>query len=306
MNKFELCYQNNQYIMMEGAIGERLKQDYHVDFDENVVMAGFVYDNKIRGYIKEYWTEYYNIASMHMVPFMATTPTRRVNSSRVNCSSFDKNIVKDNIDFLKDVRNSLGENMYVGYMLGSKGDAYTGIGCCDSDESYDFHKWEIELATLEEPDFFYAALLPSKEEALGISRCLSEYNTPYIISFTINEDGCLIDGTPISLAIQQIDSLVDRKPLCYMTNCVHPRIIYNSLMRNDINIIKKRFMGVQVNTADYPYIDLEYSSKIVNSTPNKIASNVKKLDDMFDLKILGGCCGTNTIYMDKILEAVLG
>ena len=304
MSEFVKCFQNSKHIMMEGALGERLKSEYKVTFDENVAMGALVYDEKAGAALRQLWGQYYEVAAKYDVPFIATTPTRRINSERVGLSGYGEHIIRDNISFLKDVKESLCKNMYVGYMLGCKGDAYTGIGCCSAEESYDFHKWEIERAVAESPDFIYAALIPTYDEAAGISKCLGEYNIPYIISFTINEDGCLVDGTPISDTIEKIDSEVDNKPLCYMTNCVHPRIIYKALMKNDIDVINKRFQGIQVNTADYPYAVLESSGQLVYSTPEELAESVKRIDDVFNIKIIGGCCGTNAIYMDRMLGAV--
>lgn len=290
---------------MEGALGERLKNEFNVQFDKNVAMGSLVYDENSKTALKYLWEQYYKVASKYGIPYMATTPTRRINSDRVSLTHFDSNIIKDNIDLLKQVQKSLGTNMFAGYMLGSKGDAYTGKGCCNSKESYDFHKWEIEFAVKENPDFIYAALIPTYDEAEGIAKCLGEHDIPYIISFTINENGCLIDGTSISEAIQKIDSAVKNKALCYMTNCVHPRIIYNSISKNNIDVIKNRFNGIQVNTADYPYSVLESSKRLINSTPEKLADYVKKVDDKFNIKIFGGCCGTNAVYMDKILETLI-
>jgi len=301
MYKFKKCFNDNKYIMMEGALSERLKREYNISFDSSVVMGSLVYDNKAKYAIKKIWKQYYNIASKYNIPFMATTPTRRVNFDRINNSYYNENIIKDNINFIKEVKQSFGENMYIGYMLGCRGDAYTGIGCCSEKEAYDFHNWEIELAIKENPDFMYAALIPTLDEAYGIARALSKYDIPYIISFTINENGCLIDGTPIASAIEYIDN-INKKPICYMTNCVHPKIIYSALKKNNKQIIKKRFLGVQVNTANLPYSILDNAKTLYLSTPESLASDVKYLIKEFPMKIVGGCCGTNDDYMDMIMK----
>ena len=40
---FTECWDSSDAIMMEGALGERLKREYHLSFDENVSMAGMIY-----------------------------------------------------------------------------------------------------------------------------------------------------------------------------------------------------------------------------------------------------------------------
>lgn len=40
------CMKTGQNILMEGALGERLKREYRIKFDEYVAMAGLIYDSK--------------------------------------------------------------------------------------------------------------------------------------------------------------------------------------------------------------------------------------------------------------------
>ena len=40
---FTECLDRSDAIMMEGALGERLKREYHLSFDEHVSMAGLIY-----------------------------------------------------------------------------------------------------------------------------------------------------------------------------------------------------------------------------------------------------------------------
>ena len=39
--------EKEQICLMEGALGERLKREYHLTFDEHVDMAGLVYSENI-------------------------------------------------------------------------------------------------------------------------------------------------------------------------------------------------------------------------------------------------------------------
>lgn len=68
---------------MEGALGERLKREYHLTFDEHIAMAKLIYQEEGVMALKKLWTEYYEIAKKYKLPFLATTPTRRANKERV-------------------------------------------------------------------------------------------------------------------------------------------------------------------------------------------------------------------------------
>ena len=130
---------------MEGALGERLKREYHLAFDKNVVMAGLVYSENGKNALEELWSGYAEIARRYHLPFLATTPTRRTNKESVRKSPFDSSLIKANVDFLREVQKKQAAEMYVGGLLGCCGDAYTGSGALGLEESRDFHKWEIEL-----------------------------------------------------------------------------------------------------------------------------------------------------------------
>lgn len=304
MNNFTSCFENHNYILMEGALGERLKREYQLDFDAHVVMGNLVYSQEGRYALKCLWDEYAQVAYNHGLPFIATTPTRRVNKERVAMAGYTEAIIKDNVEYLKSIKEEQKGEMYIGGMLGCKGDAYTGLGCLNAEEAQIFHSWEIEQFVSAGVDFLYAALIPTVEEALGIARAISQYQVPYIISFTIRADGCLIDGTPISKAIDLTDSAAASKPLCYMTNCVHPNIVYQAITSplNDNTLVKERFMGIQANTSELPYDKLDGSIELKTSSPDYLAECIMRLQSVQRLKIIGGCCGTDNRHMNAIAE----
>ena len=153
---------------------------------------------------------------------MATTPTRRANKQQVIQAGYDEAIIEDNVRFLRKIKETSNIEMYIGGLMGCKGDAYTGAGALNIEEAHDFHHWQAQLFKLAKADFLYAGIMPVLTEATGMARAISDTGIPYIISFTIQKDGKLIDGHTIDYAIRFIDDNVSRKPACYMTNCVHP------------------------------------------------------------------------------------
>lgn len=302
---FEDCFKSGKRILMEGALGERLKREYQLNFDEWVAMAGLVYSLKGREALCQLWTEYMRIAAHYAMPFMATTPTRRANKERVQKSSFDDNIIKDNVDFLKGIRNDYTElEMYIGGLMGCKGDAYKADVVLERKEAEEFHSWQAELFRKAGVDFLYAGIMPALCEALGMADAMAKTGLPYIISFMLRNDGCLIDGTRLSAAIQIIDNSVGRKPLCYMTNCVHPKIIRETLSYgfNQNLHVKERFRGLQANTSAMAPDELDGSDALVEAAPEELAEEVEKLLDVMDITICGGCCGTDSRHIEKMAQ----
>ena len=69
----ELIRQKGKFLM-EGALGERLKRDYHLQPDERTARAGFVYTGAGRAALRALWKEYAAIAGKYRLPFFAMTP----------------------------------------------------------------------------------------------------------------------------------------------------------------------------------------------------------------------------------------
>ena len=130
---FNEFFSKNQVILMEGALGERLKREYGLKIDGTVAMAGLIYTEKGRRALTELWGGYISTAKKYQLPFIATTPTRRANRQRIGESGFDSNIMADNVNFLRELKEKSGADMCIGGLMGCKGDAYTGEGAMSAE-----------------------------------------------------------------------------------------------------------------------------------------------------------------------------
>ncbi len=305
---FKNVMDSGNKVLMEGALGERLKREYGLTFDENVAMAGLVKAPKGRAALQALWNSYIEIAKEHDLPFLATTPTRRANRERIAQSEFDENLIRDNVEFLKRVRREANiANMFIGGLMGCKGDAYTADLILTADEARDFHSWQCDLFKKAEVDFLFAGIMPALSEAIGMAQAMEATGLPYIISFMIEKNGRLIDGTTIYEAICNIDAQVSRQPLCYMTNCVHPDVLYEGLNQpfNQTDTLRRRFKGIQANTSPLSPAELDGASDLKSSDPDLLASSIVKLSKVMDLSIVGGCCGTDHHHMEAITKKYL-
>ncbi len=299
---FRYCLKQDEYLLMEGALGERLKREYGLTFDEHIAMASLVYEEKGASALTALWNEYIDIARKHQLPFIATTPTRRANRERVAEANCPETVIGDNVAFLRSIQRNCGIEMYVGGLMGCKGDAYTGEGVLSEQEALEFHKWTVEQFYKAGVDFLYAGIMPVISEAAGLARAVDDTGLPYIISFTIQQDGKLIDGTTIADAIRYIDGITTNKPVCYMTNCVHPSIVCKALMQpfNRNETVRERFLGIQANTSPLSYAELDGAEDLHCSEPEDFAEEMIKLKSIADMKIWGGCCGTDGRHMECV------
>lgn len=299
---FAECFQENNSILMEGALGERLKREFGLMVDDNVALASMIYNQKGADALKIIWEQYISIAKRYHLPFLAMTPTRRANQERVKKTGYVSSIIDDNVKFLKDIQQNSGIEMYVGGLMGCKGDAYSGKEGLSIVEAIEFHKWQANLFAESKVDFLYAGIMPALPEAVGMANVMSDIELPYIISFTIQKDGKLLDGTTISDAIINIDNSVKNTPICYMTNCVHPKTVYEALNQsfNSNESVRKRFLGIQANTSQLSYEELDNSKELKGSEANEFAQDMINLRKINAIKIFGGCCGTDHNHMEQI------
>lgn len=289
---------------MEGALGERLKREYRLEPDPLLALAAMVETEQGRSALRGIWGEYIAIAQAYRLPFLATTPTRRANQERIRLSGFGDAILKDNMDFLREIKEESPIPMYAGGLMGCKGDAYTGEGALSEQEAQGFHAWQAQALANAGADFLMAGIMPAVPEAAGMARAMSETGLPYIISFTIQGDGRLIDGTSLHDAIARIDGAVRTRPICYMSNCIHPAVVRQALAQqwNTTAAVRERFRGVQANTSPLPYAQLDGAVDLHCADPCALALEMETLGKEMDLKIWGGCCGTDGRHIEEMAK----
>ena len=295
-------------VLMEGALGERLKREYGIDTMSKTYMAGLVYTQEGRAALQALWQSYIDVAKRHNLPFIATTPTRRMNIRTLAAAGLTEQAISDNVAFLRQVRDASGIEMLAGGMMGCIGNAFSAEGCVTQEEAYVLHRFTAEHYRLAGADFLYAALISTLDEALGISRAMAETGLPYLLSFTIQGDGRLIGGTSIADAIQAVDQAVSPSPLYYMSNCVHPTIVREALSQpyNRTAAVRARFRGLQANTSALPYSVLDASPVLYSSPPAELAQGMAVLQRDFGFTLFGGCCGTDHTHLEAMAAVLTG
>lgn len=74
-------------------------------------------------------------------------------------------------------------------------------------------------------------------------------------------------------------------------------------MENEINMNSsqlKRFLGIQANSSSLSPEELNNCGVLQQEDFDAMIDQMKYLHDKFHFKILGGCCGTNDKFMEKL------
>lgn len=294
--------------MTEGALGIRLRNEYGIVYDSEVANASLIYREDARAAIRKITGQYLEIATGYQLPMMFMTLTRRASRDNVRNSSYNAALIRDNVEFYRSMlkeamdRNPAHTELYLGGMMGCKGDAYKGTGSLTVNEAYEYHSWQTELFAEAKVDFLYAAIMPTLPEAIGMAKAMSETGLPYIISLMIRANGRMIDGTTIHTAIETIENSIEIKPIFYMTNCVHPVNVGKALAWefNQTELVRKRFRGIQANASPLTPEELDGRSDVISSEPSELAEEIMKLHLSHGFQVLGGCCGTDERHIEEL------
>lgn len=308
---FLSCFNTAPFILTEGAIVERLKKEFNIKMDDDIVHAGLIYNDKQADILKGIYKQYIDIAVKYDLPIMIMTPTRRANKERISRSLYgDKNVICDCVEFLSDIRNSYQSNknkIFIGGLMGCKGDAYKCEDTLSADEGYNFHLWQAEQFKIAGVDYLFAGIMPALPEAVGMAKAMQETGLPYIISFMIRNNGMLLDGTTINVAIKTIDKATYQSPLCYMVNCIHPTVLNKALSSasNQTALVGKRFAGIQANASALSPEELNKSCELKSDEPDELITKMEDLHRYEQIKIFGGCCGTDNRHIEELAKRMI-
>lgn len=147
MTAFEEIFNKENCFIMEGALGLRLQREFGLQPDTNAAPALTVRSERGRAALNNLWREYYGIASNFGLPFLAATPTRRLDSARAAADGLGRELIAENLDFMRGVlRTAQHDAEKNEHRLDGEGkpserfaggtvccfvDAYTGWGCLE-------------------------------------------------------------------------------------------------------------------------------------------------------------------------------
>ena len=227
-------FSTGRFLLGEGSLYERLRRNPAVSFDPQLAHGGLIYDDAAAEVLESVHRAYLDIGQKYGLAMIATAATWRANAERVASSPFaGKDVNGDNVAFLRGLLESYaargGAAILLGGQIGPKGDAYKPEEALDSESAEAFHTKQVEALAVSGVELLCAQTLPALSEALGLARALAKTGFPYILSFVVRRNGCLLDGTPLAEAIRRIDDDVAPRALSLwhelrtsQCRCSHP------------------------------------------------------------------------------------
>lgn len=308
---FRKAFESNTVLLANGGVMARIMARADIELDPHVLHTTAVFDDRARSVLADVYSSYAEVAVRYRMSMICSTPTLRANAERVPKSPYGdtRRVNRDCVDFLKEALDRFTdwrEHLYLAGSVGPKGDTYRPETALPTEEAAQFHAEQTEALVEAGVDVLVAYTLPAFVEAAGMAKAFAATDTPYVLSFVLDREGRLLDGTLLETAIDAIDDSVEQAPLFYLTNCSHSLTIHAGLARvgRDAPHALKRIVGARPNASPRSQTELEGLDHMETESPEDFARAMVALREEFNFKVLGGCCGTDETHLEELARSV--
>jgi len=183
--------------------------------------------------------------------------------------------------------------------LGPRGDGYNPAQLLTAEEAETYHRPQIASFRAAGADQVTVMTVTHAPEAIGIVRASVAENMTVVVSFTVETDALLPSGQPLLDAFAEVDAATDGAALHFGINCAHPDHFAPVLSGAQRHVA--RIGLIRANASRMSHAELDEAEKLDDGDPLELASQYAAiLADHPQLKVLGGCCGTDVRHIEAI------
>ena len=262
-----------------------------------------------RAALERYFCDFLNLARRSGTGCLLETATWRASSDwaellGLSLEEMDR-LNRDAVALLLDLRDehaSESHPVIISGCIGPRGDGYDPGKIMGYAEAAEYHGRQASVLAAAGVDMLSAITMTNVNEAIGIARAAERVGLPVAISFTVETDGRLPTGDRLGDAIAEVDDATAGYPAYYMVNCAHPTHFWNVLMEG--GAWTGRLRGVRANASRCSHAELDAMTTLDDGDPDELAELYRRLRDQLpQLTVLGGCCGTDIRHVTAIADA---
>ena len=258
--------------------------------------------------MRDYYRGYLEIAKRNETGFTLDTPTWRASADWGEQLGYSPSALEEAnrraVGLAEEIRGAEETDatpICVCGTLGPRGDAYAPAELMSAGEAERYHGAQIEVFAAAGVDMIGVYTLAYAEEGIGIARAAAGAGVPAVISFTLETDGRLPSGERLEEAVERVDAETDSSPLYFMINCAHPSHFASVL--EEPGDWKRRIGGVRANASRRSHRELDEATELDSGSPPELAGEYLELKQVLpEVRVLGGCCGTDTRHIAGICE----
>jgi S-methylmethionine-dependent homocysteine/selenocysteine methylase len=261
--------------------------------------------------LRAYFEPFATLAQERGVGLVLDTPTWRANADWGAQLGYDAaelaEVNRTGVALLESVRSEFETDdspVVISGCVGPRSDAYRPAELMTAAEAEHYHGDQIGTLSKTAADVVTALTLAYADEAIGIVRAAGRAELPVVISFTVETDGRLPDGTSLRDAVEQVDAETDGAATYFMINCAHPTHFADALEEDGPWL--ERIRGVRANASRKSHAELDESETLDEGDPAELAEGYLAVRPRLpQMNVVGGCCGTDHRHIAAIADAWL-
>ena len=190
-------------------------------------------------------------------------------------------------------------DVLVALCVGPSRDPYAKLEPMTVEAARKYHSLQIGSVADTGIDLVNAYTFNLVEEAAGAALAATDFGIPIAISFVVETDGRLDNGTGLEEAIDQVDSITGNAAAYFMVNCAHPDHFSHVLTGHS------RLKGIAVNASRCSHAELDDATELDDGDPAELGAEVARLVRKYPgISVIGGCCGSDLRHMREMAQGV--
>ena len=305
-NQGELPQLGGELFLTDGGIETTLIFHRGLDLPE---FAAFdlLKDDAGTDELRRYYLPYLELAREHDAGFVLESPTWRASprwGAEIGYGAEElDHMNRKAIALMSELRDRYERDVspiVISGCVGPQDDGYDPKQKLSVDQAADYHSTQIGTFADTEADMVAALTLTYVDEAIGIVQAARDAGIAAAISFTLETDGNLPSGQPLSAAIEETDAATSGGPAYYMINCAHPTH-FESVLGGSWTT---RIRGLRANASTKSHAELDEATELDDGDPEDLGARYAQVHKQLpQLNVLGGCCGTDDRHVGRIRNA---
>jgi S-methylmethionine-dependent homocysteine/selenocysteine methylase len=265
-------------------------------------------DESGRDVLRSYFEPFLDLAARHGLGLILDTPTWRANRDWGAVLGYDAERLADvnrrAVDLVADIARSRPDVPTVlNGVIGPRGDGYVVGHAMTAPEAADYHRPQAQAFASAGAQMMSAVTMNYVAEAIGIVRAGVAAGVPTVVSFTVETDGALPSGQALGDAVREVDAATDGGAAYFMINCAHPTHFEHVLDGGEPWLT--RVKAVRANSSTMSHDELDAAEELDRGDVDELAEHYLALSSILpDLRVVGGCCGTDLEHITRIAEAL--
>jgi homocysteine S-methyltransferase len=277
-------------------------------FNRGLDLPGFashplVETSEGRGLLREAFGAQIDVARAHDLGVVLESPTWTASRDRGAEIGVDADtLARRNRAAIALIAELRAETDHTPVMLsanvGPRADAYAPAERMTAAEAEAYHAEQIGWLSHTAVDVISGYTFSYPEEGIGLVRAARARRLPAVLAWTVETDGRLPVGIPLSEAILRTDRETDGYALHHMINCAHPDHFAPVFDAAHGAPWLERLRGLVANASRYSHAELDAAKELDDGDPEELAGQLAALCRAHPrIVVLGGCCGTDMRHL---------